>query len=431
LHRKVLGITLFEDPLVRSYILADEFNLIRKLSSSHDIVIFTTSVIKDYLVKKVPSDLEKKIIFTIPPLYLESSIIKLLGFLLRYSENSLGNKRLRYINFERDIYGILGLWLRNFVNIVCASKPKLIRFFRFLYSKACAKKAMKDFIKPFNLDLLFITSLTNWIEDIQIACAAHSLKIKIIGTPRSWDNLVSHGSLRFTPDLFLAHSNYMKLCAIKYQHIPDVVVVGTSTYRVEFLQGLNNQNGSRLGYGCMGPNSHPGERAFLDKLHDHLLQNNFSEKFLIIQHPRFPHQIPNPDEYSKFEFKTFYFLSETSENLRSYYKELKSLSMLFTSGSTIALDALFVGTPIACTNFDVLNVPYWQSASRFFSHRTHFKDLVLHNELYVLSTWEEFQNFLEDESRSDSLNIYADKVSYFTGLQPLNFEDAILENLTH
>ena len=106
MHRKVVGITLFEDPLVRSYILADEFALIRKLSSSLDLVIFTTLTIKDYLAKKVPVDLEQKIVFAVPPLYLENITIKILGFILRYSENSSGNERLRYINFEKNVYGI-------------------------------------------------------------------------------------------------------------------------------------------------------------------------------------------------------------------------------------------------------------------------------------------------------------------------------------
>jgi hypothetical protein len=431
LRRHVLGITLFEDPLVRSYILADGWSLIRKLSSSQDVVIFTTSVIKDYLVKKFPSDLEDKVSFAVPPLYLESSITKLLGFLLRYSENSLGNKRLRHINFEKGIYGIFGLYLRSFVNIVFASRPRFVLFLRFLYVRVSAKKLIRNFIYTFNLDSLFITSLTNWSEDIQVACAAQSLKIKTIGTPRSWDNLVSHGSLRFIPSTFLAHSEYMKSCASKYQHIFDVVVVGTSTYRSEFLRGLSDQNASRLGYGCVGPNSHPGERAFLDKLHDYLLDINFIQKFLIIQHPRFPHLIPNPDKYPKFEFKTFHFMSEENDNLHTYYKELNSLSILFTSGSTIALDALFVGTRIVCTNFDLLHIPFWQSASRYFSHRTHFRDLVSHNELLVLTTWEEFRNFLEGNMSSDLLSVDLEKVSYFTGLKSYNFENAILNILSN
>jgi hypothetical protein len=425
--KKVFGITLFEEPLVRSFLLADDFDLIRKISTSYNLVIFTTSPIKKYLLMKVPIDLLDKLVFAVPPLYLENKFTKFFGFLLRYSENSLGNKRLRYINYEKKVYGVLGLILRNFVNLTFSSRHNYVDFTRSLYLKVSKNLNMTKFVKCYNLDKLFITSLTNWSEDIQVACAAHSLNIRTIGTPRSWDNLVSHGSLRFIPDIFLAHSDYMSECASKYQHISNLRIIGTSTYRVEFLQYLDSNKEKRVGYGCVGPNSHPSELKFLIELHDYLENHDFCGKFLVIQHPRFPHIILKSELFPKFEIRTFNFLSEVGGNLQNYYGELASLSILFTSGSTIALDSLFVGTPVVCTNFDLIDVPYWQSASRYFSHRTHFRDLVEHLQLPIVNSWDEFKQCLDHTTSELTQPINFNKVSYFTGMQKFDFKETIME----
>ena len=172
--RKVFGLTLFEEPLVRSFVLADNFNLIRKLSTSSDLVIFTTLPIKRFLEMKIPENLLDKLVLAVPPLYLENQFIKLIGFILRYSENSLGNKRLRYINYEKGVYGVYGLILRNFVNSIFSSRRNFVSFIRFLYFKVSKDLNMIKFVKGYNLEKLFITSLTNWQEDIQIACAARA-----------------------------------------------------------------------------------------------------------------------------------------------------------------------------------------------------------------------------------------------------------------
>ena len=425
--RKVFGLTLFEEPLVRSFVLADNFNLIRKLSTSYDLVIFTTLPIKRFLEMKIPENLLDKLVLAVPPLYLENQFIKLFGFILRYSENSLGNKRLRYINYEKGVYGVYGLILRNFVNSIFSSRRNFVSFIRFLYFKVSKDLNMIKFVKGYNLEKLFITSLTNWQEDIQIACAARALEIRTIGTPRSWDNLVSHGSLRFIPDVFLAHSDYMSECALKYQHIANLSVIGTSTYRFEFLQDLKKRKEKRIGYGCVGPNSHPSELKFLQQLHDHLEHYDFHGKFLIIQHPRFPHSILKSELFPKFEIRTFKFLSEEGESLQNYYQELASLSILFTSGSTIALDSLFVGTQVVCTNFDLIDVPYWQSASRYFSHRTHFKDLVEYLHLPIVNSWDEFKEFLDYTKSEITPNIDFNKISYFTGVQKFHLDLAIMD----
>jgi hypothetical protein len=120
-------------------------------------------------------------------------------------------------------------------------------------------------------------------------------------------------------------------------------------------------------------------------------------------------------------------LSEVGGNLQNYYGELASLSILFTSGSTIALDSLFVGTPVVCTNFDLIDVPYWQSASRYFSHRTHFRDLVEHLQLPIVNSWDEFKQCLDHTTSELTQPINFNKVSYFTGMQKFDFKETIME----
>ena len=73
-------------------------------------------------------------------------------------------------------------------------------------------------------DLLFVTSLTNFSADVPITLSIKSEGKPVNGTVRSWDNLVTHGSLCVAPDIFIAHSNFMPYSA-KYSQFLDVAKI--------------------------------------------------------------------------------------------------------------------------------------------------------------------------------------------------------------
>ena len=371
-------ITLTEDPLLRSWFYSDKGKLISKIADQKPIFILCSEKeelrLRDFLtINKLDLNRIQLIAFENQPLNFNQ---KFLGSILRWSQKSEGSKRLRYLFFEKGKFGLVGLLTRSLLSNTIGSSRKLLRFVRWLYSLN-VDSYYSDLIDKTNCDLVICTSLTDTHPDSELLNAAKKKKVRTIGTPRSWDNLVSHGALRVLPEKFLSHSQYMTECATKYQFIEKKTIfeTGTSTYRKEFLPNRRksiNQDQVSIAIGCVGPNSNPSEFAFISHLIPKIQEKFCNIDITIIQHPRFPHK-------QKFDFinvKDISFEFTEFDSLKHYYETLNTFDLLLTSGSTIGLDAAFVGTSVECFFVDLIDVGYWASSSRYLTHRTHYKDFI-------------------------------------------------------
>jgi hypothetical protein len=125
----------------------------------------------------------------------------------------------------------------------------------------------------------------------------------------------------------------------------------------------------------------------------------------------------NQTKETFFEFKNF-------ESLKSYYATLKQFDLLLTSGSTIGLDALFVGTPVECYFIDLVKTGYWESSSRYLSHRTHYKDFINKMNLAVHDSIDSIIKSIEE--LSDNRKTPPTVPTYFTGYPTRDFDSIII-----
>jgi hypothetical protein len=252
----------------------------------------------------------------------ENTFQKILGFVMRYSEKSDGNLVLIRRMRDKNQLSLFGYLLRISVHNLLMNFPKLITLFRALYQLLPSKK-YKKILELSDVNLLLCTSISNFIYDSEIMRAAKKLSIKTLGTPRGWDNLVSHGYLRVIPDVFFSHSQFMTNCAIQYQLIKKekIIPIGTSTYQ-KYL--ISNQKDlfvkKRIAIGCVGPRSNPSESIFIGEFLSIVTEAFPNFEFIIIQHPKFPHSFNF--EYRNTSETTFQY-SKANGSLKKYYDFLK------------------------------------------------------------------------------------------------------------
>ena len=417
-------ITLTEDPLVRSWLFADKGALISRIAQKQKVILACRKENLDdirYFLDVYFANQELVSVVAIDKCE-ESVFHKFLGFLMRYSEKSDGNSRLRNLLYERKKITYIGLKFRDLINSLLSRLKISAVFLRWAYS-LLPNNFYKHILLENNCNFLLCTSLTNFNYDAELLRVAKKLKIKNVGSPRSWDNLVSHGLLRVIPDTFLSHSAYMTECAIKYQHLSLSCIIesGTSTYRTSFLP-ISRKANSRISIaiGCVGPNSNPSEYEFISEFIPKATEIYPNLEITIIQHPRFKH----PSGFHFNQTKEIFFEFRNFESLGSYYATLKEFDLLLTSGSTIGLDALFVGTPVECYFIDLVETGFWESSSRYLSHRTHYRDFINKMNLNVHYSIDSIIESIQE--LSDNRKTPPPLPTYFTGYPTRDFDSIII-----
>lgn len=433
--KPVLAITLTEKPLLRSFLFYEKGRLIDAIAQEYQVKLLlsndTHESALNFLSSKsqtVLDGVEAILVSRHSPNLFE----RFFSFLLRYMESSDGNLRLRHLLHEQGKIGKMGLLLRNSISFICSKNAKAIKMVRYLLSIAISNEEYRKLFKSIQPSRVLVTSLTNFNYDAPLLTVARKMDIKTIGTPRSWDNLVSHGSLHELPDLFLSHSTYMTECAMKYQFIPQEQIsnVGVSTYRKIENVKSDRKVKFRVGLGCVGP-SHPSEVYFLKKCASEVFPKYPWISFFIVQHPKFLHtNLPDFSRLQNVNVVSFPFDCPNEDTLESYYDFLTDLDLMFTSGSTIGLDALYCGIPIICNFFDVSNVPFWASSGRFLTHRTHYKDLIQRMSISCFLSFEDFLNFFENYTDIVELEIARYRIpTEFTGTNFGDFTKNVMNSL--
>ena len=433
--KPVVAITLTEIPLLRSFMFHEEGALIQAIADRYQVVLLLSNDTYEsaltFLNSKGDTTLNQVIAILVTR-HKANTLERFFSFLLRYMEASDGNVRLRYLLHERGEIGFIGLFLRNLIANIFSKNATAINLVRHLLSLSISNENYNKLFESIQVSRVLITSLTNFNYDAPLLTVARRMGIKTIGTPRSWDNLVSHGSLHELPDLFLSHSSYMTECAIKYQSVPreKILNVGVSTYRKIPKKRASNEVKFRVGIGCVGP-SHPSEVNLLEKCASEIFLKDSRISFFIVQHPKFVHSnLPDFSGLSNVDVISFPFDSPNDDALDDYYEFLSSLDVMFTSGSTIGLDALYCGIPLICNFFDVSNVSFWASSARFLTHRTHYKDLIQRLDINYFCSFEELRGFFDnyEDSVQSSFSKYK-MPTEFTGINFGKFATNLVDSL--
>jgi hypothetical protein len=273
------------------------------------------------------------------------------------------------------------------------------------------ESSTSELLQGLNPKYVVLTSATNFDWDARIGCFCNLSGIKLIAIPRSWDNLTSHGILRYEPDYLLVLSNMMKRHAIENQLIPEhkILVVQNPAYqyfdkKVMLSNALDTIDRVQVLYACSGITIYPKEIEFLTELHQFSFVQKERVEIHVLEHPKFSYDEDTKDSLSNFSWSCFNYI-DFDLGASGLFEYLESKHVVLTASSSIALDCLFVGKKSVCIYFDDQSKKwrdYWLSASRFKDSVQHFRELIEGANLQTIFNLQELSVLLE-ETNSDRL----------------------------
>lgn len=431
MKRDVLGVTLFEAQIARNLLFSDHGQLLEKLALDFKLIIFTNENLRrevEYTISSYHNlDIELRIVSKakMSPLeYVLVSLCKLHG-------TSSSIERGIWVNSRDQRRAIPNSFFRLLIRKLIKGRKTLINLARKLLS-ICVPRQI-DF-KQFALldgkvEGLLITSLTNYMEDIRLGIYARSVGIKVLGTPRSWDNLSSHGSLPFIPDKVLVHSAFMMTQARDYQKIKESkLVMGVAPNYQSHFQLSKKKEETRpkqyIVYACMGSKLNPDESNLIEFLAESMV-GRFSEYVLVfLKHPIFEFALP--DRFQNLpNFLVREFPYEKS-SLRDYYEFLIDAELVIAGGTSAALDATFLGVPLAFVGFDIKQQDYWKSALRYLDKHTHTKEFVKRYPQSIVQNTEHLLRRIETTKTSFPIENLGEVREFFCGNQNIDLASSII-----
>ena len=302
---------------------------------------------------------------------------------------------------------------------------RALRNLYFWFSKN--KHISKSFIdNPPAIDLLFCTSLTNTESDLQVSIFYRKDSIPIIATVRRWDNLVTKGVLKFAPDVFLSHSEFMSNTARKNHGLTPgtIQTIVTPSYQKKFLPKFDKKivNETHIVYGCTGPFINPDEMHFITWLC--LISNECDNLITIVQHPKFLHNLQNIN-LGNVKVKTFDYLDST---LADYYSFLATQNFVIASGTTLLLDAIFTGVPVIGLEFEINAQNFWSSHLRSYDYLPHTKILFERSALKRVNNKNDLKDCILGLKPPSYIN--SSKIDFITGDINCDFNAQLMSNIS-
>lgn len=425
-----IGISLFEEQIVRTFFISDNFSLLKRLSKQNQVYIFTNQNIGKFLTTKFFELNIQNVQVLIIHNYRENFTLKLLYSFFRWSDPSTGTLRNLFRERNSRRMNLFGFWFR-LIFYRLMSHFKILKIF-------CRKLLVLSFstrnfesqmsIHIPKLRVFFSTALTNTESDLPLSIYFSKKGAQVVSTLRSWDNLVTKGTLKFQPDVFISHSKYMTDLALNIHAInPVSIIEGTTpSYQVKFLprpKKLSNRK-RKISYGCIGPILNPDEIHFIEWLGQ--ISTKIDVEITVVQHPKFLHDLRNI-ETGNLVFMKFDYLSSS---LTDYYMHLSKQDLIIASGTSFALDTLFVNTPFIALCFEIIGQDYWLSHLRSYDLVPHSRFLFDNLDIKKVYDKENLIEILERPNATKLPNSKLSNLQEITGDTSIEFNDLIVSILT-
>ena len=429
--KNLLYITLFEEQLIRTYLLSDHGILLKKLSSKYQLIIITNSKYRNFIEENLTN-------------YRFNPVVKIIEF-NNYQYNWLSKfcqSILHFISPSRATFLTIKiqyeiekktsrLYLRYMLYYIFSRFRFVKNFIRLVYklslTSSGVERSLSEPVNIFSHSLLFITSLSPLRgEDVPIAAYLGKRGVKTVGTVRSWDNLVSNGCLTFIPDKFLSHSEYMVNAAIEFQGISKHKIISfvTPSYQAVFCPQGNKRviKKINIAYMCMGLTVNPDDYNFVKWLINTwgIFPINF--ELTIVQHPQFvmkglEHNLPKNVKFKVFKF------SETS--LYEYYNFLNSMELIVAGGTTGILDASYLNLRVIAVGFETIKQNYWRSGMRYFDYYPHTADFFESVNIPIAKSKKELIDNIRNYNKIKSLD--RNSIIQFTGDPDVNLARILMD----
>ena len=139
----------------------------------------------------------------------------------------------------------------------------------------------------------------------------------------------------------------------------------------------------------------------------------------ILMHPRFPLSPKFRDMFdAKVAFYSFEFDNENKiQSYTEYLEYLANYDFIISSGSTILLDACIINKQIAHINFEMCEVPYWESIKRYLDFRQYYKSFLELSATKIMQSFEDLALAIELKHNlgEESIDQQDSAVEYFMG----------------
>ncbi|MDA0345541.1 MAG: hypothetical protein O3C54_06230 [Proteobacteria bacterium] len=429
-----LFFTLFEAQLVRSYLESDKGEFFKNIASRYNLIVITNLDLSDYISQRLRLfNVHADVIPVDLTCFKESMLAKIAGFYLRWNDKSLTTRKKLHSSSWKSKHLIIKQTLRLILHYVIPLFLPVIGFFRKTYYYSIDVQGLLPAIrlpKDNNVSIVFLSSLTNYWEDVVCGAYFRSFGCKVVASTRSWDNLLSHGQLRFLPDIFLSHSKFMTDTAINHQGLREKTVLQwvTPTYRTQFIPAKFNKrmDTSHIIYASMGLASNPDDLNFIQRLIELNQRFSFDIDLSLLLHPKFNSHVDNIKLPGNFSRKTFQY-DETS--LSEYYDFLGSADLLICSGTTAGLDSCFLGKKVAIVGYEIIPQNRWTSGLRCLDLMPHTSQFYKRAGLPIINNEKELVALLTGtkEVGDYKTNVIQD----FTGDPNTNFFEIFTSSLRH
>lgn len=403
------------------------------LSDKYSLVLITSpeykKIIESNLKKNDISSLVKLIVFKKIKLNQVSKLCEAMLLYLNKSKDTLILINSQYLNEKSQ--------LKKYLKILfyyTFSKPNFIKkFLRWVYIQSFnlnhLASGFSEYVNFNPKSSLFVTSLSPLRgDDTQVAVYFKRKNVKVSGTVRSWDNLVSNGCLLFKPSKIICHSDYMKTCAINFQDLKksEIILGVTPSYQAQFLQ-YNQKPKSNLitvAYMSMSTMVNPDDRNFINFLLQ--LWENFPSiiSLVIFEHPAYPINLNLTKISSNIKFVRFDF---ESTSLHDYYSFLSNIDLVVAGGTTGILDAAILKIPIVAIGFEIINQSFWKSGLRAFDYFSHTANFFIDSRVVVVKTKNQLKQILLNNK--SIIPIPEEAIHRYTGNPKTDFISSIYNAL--
>lgn len=422
-----VAISFYETQLIRSQLTNDNCQILNQLGNQNRLVIFTNSVNRD-LISQLLTQYKITncdIIEFQPPRF--NAICRFVIFLLRWSEPSKGTYRLAYREFTEGRTSRSGLAIRlslwRALSGFAVYKRILRKFLIYAHALSSKNSGFENLPK---VDLLILTSITNLDDEIPLGLWFKNRKCVVVGSVRSWDNLVTKGGVSLEPDIFLANSEFIRECAVRNQSFchESIEVVPSSYYQQHLKPARSTMQLPNIAYACLGPSLNPDEVNFINLLDR--LSFKLDIQLTIVQHPQFPHKI----EQGAFKHLNFVSIKYSEASLQDFYNQISKFSLVIGGGTSFLLDAAFLGIPVYAINFEVEPQKYWKSALRAFDVLPHTKSFFEKCKVPIINNERELMGLFKDATSGlVGREIRKENLEYFVGSSHKKFAEMVCKVL--
>jgi hypothetical protein len=425
-----LNLFITRTQIYRNFIASDGCQFLSDLAVNFQVNLVVTNNLEQLVRKKLENskiDLNLITVYVLPANINITQLQKVLLSLMKFSTKSSSNLYLAYNSLTKSKHK------RIFLVALSQILPKIPFIISLLrsalrYSVARCDELASNFELIPKCDLAFFTSFTDFKPEGVLGIYYTILGIRTIGTPRSWDNITSHGVIPWVPSLVISHSPFMTKNLKNSQNIgvEKIIEANAPNYRSMFLQKEKVSSSEiRIGFACMGFTTNPDDFNMLKWFTTELAANFKNLRFYIYQHPKFKHSI----EFNLLPNVQIRVFDYESSTLQEYYSEISSLKVLFAGGTSVLLDAVYCSVPTYFLNFDCAKQSYWHSALRYRDVLPHTAQFLETCRVSKVDSKSELEKLLLEISNFDMSFGEYQNMHQFTGNEKVSYSQIIYAEL--